>query len=187
MRGERDYSKGKIYAIVCNQTGKRYVGSTCKTYLSQRACAHKVAYKAWKEGKRGYVASFEVLESGDFSVILLENYPCSSKEELVARERHYVGATECVNLRIPGRSRHEHYVANKDKISAYKKEWYKTNQENERNRSREHYRENKEKALAWAKEKVVCACGAEVSRRHTSTHCKSKKHTKWSDAQSSKT
>ena len=31
-----DYSKGKIYKIVCNVTGLVYVGSTCEPTLARR-------------------------------------------------------------------------------------------------------------------------------------------------------
>ena len=40
----RNYGNGKIYKIVCGTTGKVYVGSTTKTYLSQRLFAHYDAY-----------------------------------------------------------------------------------------------------------------------------------------------
>ena len=40
-----DYSKGKVYKIVCNITGLIYVGSTTKEYLCQRLTAHKNDYQ----------------------------------------------------------------------------------------------------------------------------------------------
>ena len=40
-----DYSKGKVYKIVCNITGKIYVGSTTKEYLSQRLTLHRANYQ----------------------------------------------------------------------------------------------------------------------------------------------
>ena len=35
-----NYNDGKIYEIVCNITGERYIGSTIQT-LSQRLAAHR--------------------------------------------------------------------------------------------------------------------------------------------------
>ena len=43
-----DYSKGKIYRIVCNTTGKVYIGSTSQDYLSQRLRKHVEEYKKTK-------------------------------------------------------------------------------------------------------------------------------------------
>ena len=40
-----NYDNGKIYKIKSNQTNKIYVGSTTKTYLSQRMDQHRSAVK----------------------------------------------------------------------------------------------------------------------------------------------
>ena len=40
-----DYSKGKIYKIVCNNTGLIYIGSTCEPTLARRLAKHVGNYK----------------------------------------------------------------------------------------------------------------------------------------------
>ena len=42
-------------------------------------------------------------------IILLENYPCSSKDELHAREGYYIKVTKCVKKNIAGRTKKEYY------------------------------------------------------------------------------
>jgi len=96
--------------------------------------------------------------------VLVENYPCNSKDELLARERHYIENNECVNKYIPGRPKAEadkaYAIANKDKIQEYKKEYYEKNKdgvikkykeahkdeilEKNRVRSKKYYEEHKE-------------------------------------------
>jgi hypothetical protein len=93
-----DYSNGKIYKIVCNTTGKCYIGSTCSPYLSTRLAQHRNNFKSFLKGKFNYVSSYEVLENNNYDIVLLELFPCSCKEELLARERFYIENTECVNL-----------------------------------------------------------------------------------------
>ena len=42
-------------------------------------------------------------------VELIEKYPCEDKEELHAREGHYIKNTECINKNIMGRTDQEYY------------------------------------------------------------------------------
>lgn len=42
--------------------------------------------------------SYKVIEKGNYyDIVLIEKYPCNSKEELHARERHYSQTIPCVN------------------------------------------------------------------------------------------
>jgi len=61
------YKNGKIYRIVCNQTGLQYIGSTCKT-LKQRLQQHKTSFKGYKDGKGNYITSFKILEKNNKSI-----------------------------------------------------------------------------------------------------------------------
>ena len=54
-------------------------------------------YKVWKEGKTNYTSSFEIIENQNYDIVLLEMCPCDTKDELRARERHYIEALNCVN------------------------------------------------------------------------------------------
>jgi hypothetical protein len=92
-----DYSKGKIYTINCNTTGLVYIGSTSEPTLARRLTGHVRNYKCWLNGKSNYVSSFKVLENANYEIVLLESYPCSSKDELHARERYWANQIDCVN------------------------------------------------------------------------------------------
>jgi len=143
-----DYSKTKIYKIESTLGDKVYVGSTCKLYLSQRFQQHKNDFKRWKDGKRNKTTSFDLFdEYGQEScnIILLESYPCSTKDEKNAREAHYIKELNCVNKIIPGRTRKEYRVDNKEKIQIKDKNYNLINEEKIKKYQKE-YREKK-KAL----------------------------------------
>jgi hypothetical protein len=79
------YQSGKVYKI---QLGtKVYIGSTTMS-LKKRFTDHKSACKSFSDGKRtSGCASFQLFESqGQPKMHLLEAFPCSSKNELEARE-----------------------------------------------------------------------------------------------------
>ena len=86
-----NFNNGKIYEIVCNITGKRYVGSTVQT-LGQRLSHHKSTTKC---------SSREIISAGDYSINLLAAYPCGSRSELLYQERVWYDKLECVNLKPP--------------------------------------------------------------------------------------
>ena len=149
-----DYQNGKIYRIVCEETGRQYIGSTCST-LVKRLSNHKRSNCACK----------------DFinpKIFLIEDYPCDRKEQLLMRERHWMENTDCVNIRRSIISREEKMVYDKNTYTRQKNIIIQ--------RSKQRYINNKEKINNQAKEKITCECGAIVCRRHISTHKKSKKH-----------
>ena len=135
-----DYQLGKIYQIVCLTTGQKYIGSTTEPTLARRLSGHVRTYKCWKKEKHNYISSFTIIEGGNFQIELLETCPCNSKDELNAREGHYIRTIDCVNRCVTGRSLKEsykayrethkteikaYYEANKDRLAAYKREYRK--------------------------------------------------------------
>ena len=113
-----DYQLGKIYRIVCNISGMTYYGSTCEPTLARRLAGHVGNYKRFKDGeKRRHMSSFQILESGNFAIVLVELFPCSSRMELNQRERYYIENNECVNKNIPTRTPAEYYLENKSRIA----------------------------------------------------------------------
>ena len=94
---------GKIYKIVSDKTDKIYIGSTVKT-IEERLDIHEKDYIDWfnSDFKRHYCTSFEILKYGDYKILLLEEYPCSSQLELYQREGHYQLQNYyiCVNTNI---------------------------------------------------------------------------------------
>ena len=125
-----NYANGKIYRIICNVTGKQYIGSTTRP-LSERLNGHKKDLNKFLKGnKKGNgCTSFEILNGGNYNIILIENVECKSKEELLSRERYYIESMTCVNKIIPLRTDIEYRNDNKDKIQLYHKTYYENNKE----------------------------------------------------------
>ena len=157
-----NYQLGKIYKLVCNDTGMTYFGSTAQSTLAKRLGHHRESYKMYKKGMYANCSAFKILENGNYDMILVEDYPCERKEQLIARERWYIENNECCNKDIPGRTQ---------------KEWYQDNKEKVIKKSKDYYQENKEKVLEHVSEKIRCdCCNCEVSRGCWLQHTRSKKH-----------
>lgn len=90
-----DYTKGKIYKL--SGAGKIYIGSTTQL-LSARHWAHK---------NQGCSTVQEIIADPNNQITLIELFPCSSKEELLARERYHIDNTECINKHCPLRTKEE--------------------------------------------------------------------------------
>lgn len=146
-----DYSKGKVYRIVCNVTGKEYIGSTCQR-LSKRLSGHRTDYAAYLRGNHDYVTSFAVLEGGDYDIVLMEACPCGSKEELHQIERRYIDSRECVNKVLPLRTRSQYRHDNADKIKQYASQYDQMNKEHIKARKKIYRQVNKE-AIRETKQK----------------------------------
>ena len=104
---ENKYSKSKIYKLVPKVYEGEFIpyyGSTIENYISKRLQKHKLNYKNYLNGLKYYSTSFEVFKNhgiDNVDIILVENYPCNSKEELEAKERYYIENNICVNKLIP--------------------------------------------------------------------------------------
>ena len=129
------YSLGKIYKIVDNTNNNVYIGSTIQT-LPQRLGTHR---------HRKTCKSRLIINNGDYNIILIENYPCESKEQLELRERYFIKNNECINKIIPGRSRKEYNEDNKEYISKQKKEYREKNKEYVLKYEKNYRENNKEK------------------------------------------
>ena len=117
-----DYKQGKIYKIVCNVTGKVYIGSTIET-LARRLAGHRTAYKTFKEGKSTNVTAYQIIEQGNYDIVLIETCPCESKDELHKRERYFIESLDCVNKIIPTRTKKEYIQENIEKIRERRKQY----------------------------------------------------------------
>ena len=115
-----NYQNGKIYKLICNTTNKVYIGSTTTT-LKQRLRKHHTP--------SNNTMSKQIIEGCNYEIILLENYPCNSKLELLKREGYFIDNNECINKVKPGRTKKDYnksyYEKNKEKY----KEWNKKNYE----------------------------------------------------------
>lgn len=98
------YLLGKIYQITCKTTGLCYIGSTIEKRLGIRLSKHLYDYKRYLAGNFPYVSSFKIIETDNYEISLIENYPCKNINELRQRERYYIENLPCVNKRIPNRT-----------------------------------------------------------------------------------
>ena len=149
------YDNGKIYKLIDNTNGNIYIGSTIQL-LSKRKSQHK-------EYRNSCVSKF-IIENGDYDMILIEKYPCESKEELEARERYYIDNTDCINKQLPGRTNQEWYQDNRERLlekaknkvktderKEYEKEYALKNKDIINKKSKAWYQSNKDKKAEYDK------------------------------------
>jgi len=107
-----NYEKGKIYKIESHVGDKIYIGSTTKKLLCDRMSGHRYDYKRWLNGDRQRIyKSFEIFDEyglENCKIVLVENFPCKSRDELTAREAFYIKSLTCVNRYIPDRTKEEY-------------------------------------------------------------------------------
>jgi len=99
------YKYGKVYEIINNKNGDKYVGSTTKKYLSSRLSEHVYDMK----NKVNNCSSHKLLKNGDYDIKLLENVPCNNRKKLLQREGYYVNRINCVNKVMPS-GKNIHFV-----------------------------------------------------------------------------
>ena len=157
-----NYQNTKIYKIESHLGPKIYIGSTTKEYLSQRMDSHRSGYKHWKNGNGGNMSSYQLFDDyglENCNILLIESYPCNSKDERASREGYYIKTTHCVNKIIPGRTPKEYYDDNKEKLNVQgrinakvfyenhkdqKKEYYEVNKDKIRDKQQQYYEDNKD-------------------------------------------
>ena len=140
------YQNGKIYKLINIEGTLTYIGSTTQS-LAKRKANHHSNYKNWINGTYHFVSSYKIFDDDEdgCQIVLLEAFPCETKEELEKRERYYIENNECVNKVRPTRTQKEYYEDNKDKILEMNRK-YRSNNEDQYQKYQNQYREeNKEK------------------------------------------
>jgi hypothetical protein len=119
-----DFKNAAIYQIVDDVTGMRYIGSTCEPTLAKRLAKHRANYKDWVRNGKGYMTSFEILATGRGKIELIEKCDVNSRDELRAREGHWIRELECVNKVVVGRTRKEYnqLPENKERRNEHRRE-----------------------------------------------------------------
>jgi hypothetical protein len=177
---EIDYKKAMIYKICCNDLKVKdiYVGST--TEFTKRKSSHKS--KCHKENNKGF--NFNVYrfirDNGgwdNWSMVLVERYPCNDNYELKSRERYYIETLNAkLNSVIPNRTTKEHYNENKKNHLIQCKKYYEENKEDISKRNKQYYRKNRKNYSDAYKEKQkikhICECGTII------VYCEKSKHEK---------
>lgn len=176
-----NYQLGKIYRIHCNVTNKDYYGSSAEPTLARRLAGHVGSFAKYKRGLGRYCTSFELIANGSYEIILCENYPCDTRDELRAREAYYIQNNECVNKCIPGRTKQEHmkvyYRKNKVKITEYKMEYVKENVEKVHDYQQQYRANNKEQIRKYKSQPYNCEiCNCVLTLDGKARHEKSKSH-----------
>ena len=188
------YNNSMIYTIRSPATDKYYIGSTTQI-LCKRFSDHNRHYKKYLDEKHHFVTSFKIIELGDSYIELLEEVNCENKNQLEKREGDAIRKhkANCVNKRIEGRTKKQHYNDNKDKIAEYKKQNYIDNKESISKRSKQYgidnkesiskhkkqyYNDNIESINAKKKLQYLCTCGSTIQLCTKAQHNKTAKHLK---------
>lgn len=168
-----NYKDGKIYKVVCDETGLIYYGSTVQP-LYKRLYEHSN-----NKNNRNLCMTKDMINP---KIYLVEDYPCDRKEQLLMRERYYIENNECCNKVVPLRTKKEYYEDHKEHIIENVKEWGEKNKEKVREYKRKYkknhraeFNKNRNERRAILP-KVTCECGSIVSRHNLSHHRKSNKH-----------
>ena len=169
-----DYQNGKIYKIEAlnGEENDIYIGSTTKTTLAERMARHRSQYKAWKNEKASYTSSFKLFDKYGIEncrIYLIQNFPCNSKDELNAREGHYIKTIKCVNCNIAGQTRNE-----------YRKKYNEVHQEHFKVYNKDYHDKHKDKKNETNKlNKFECECGSICRVSDKSKHLKTGLHKKY--------
>ena len=172
-----DYSKCVIYKIVCKDLSKIdvYVGSTTD-FVRRKAC-HK--YDCNTENSKNYNCKLYqyIRENGgwdNFTIVIIEQYPCNNYEEARTRERYWYETLNanlnsfCPTLNIENQNDNakryrdlnkEHkrdyykqrYQLNKESILDYQKQYNELNKESIRDYKKQYNELNKEHKRDYAK------------------------------------
>jgi hypothetical protein len=120
-----DYQKGKIYKIVCNVTDEIYIGLTCQSTPARRLSGHVTDNTKKKKRIITYsTSSNSIIDRGNYSIYLIENFPCNNSDELHKREGDMIKQMQndfdVVNKCIAGRTAKEWRNDNQDKIKHHR-------------------------------------------------------------------
>ena len=168
-----EYADGKIYKIT--GSGLTYYGSTIQS-LYDREYTHI---------HNNTTSSRIIIEKGDFELVLVENFPCENKPELLARERWFIENNDCVNIRLPITSEEEkrlyyceyskqyaaahpaEIIAARQQYAATHKEYFQTYRD-----------ENRDMFKQKQNTKFTCTCGGKYTSANKARHLNSPRHNK---------
>jgi hypothetical protein len=180
---------GRIYKVfVPGMEEICYVGSTYESLLS-RMSKHKHSSNNSSQNK---CRSCKLFEDGNEPVIELLEEDLWTKEELITKEREWIGKfPDALNHNIPGRTWQERWELNRERNLALHKIWLEKHKEEQveyrkikreadleaahEKDKRSNQNRDKEKRNAWKSAKVTCGeCNLIMSRNNFPTHKKNK-------------
>jgi hypothetical protein len=167
-----NYSNTMMYKIVSNDFNINdcYVGST--TEFTKRKCSHKSNCTNANSKKYNLKVYKFIRDNGDWenwSMILIEMFPCVNHLESLQRERYWCeNLNATLNSVVPSRSPKEYNIDHKEQNKQYRidhKDHYK--QYVDKNKDRIRYHKNTV---------IYCECGCSYTRANKSQHIRSEKH-----------
>ena len=136
-----NYAYGKIYKIFNTITDDFYIGSTTQM-LCQRMRKHRHNSKYIDYQTIPLYKSFHEHGIDNFYIELIEQYDCCNKEELTAKEGHYIRELNpSLNKVIIGRTKQEYRKDNEEKYKIQQQQYRNNNKDVIRERHKI-YREN---------------------------------------------
>ena len=87
-----NYENAKIYKLVCDDKELIYYGSTARKNLNRRFSTHVHSPP---------LCCKQMFDVGNVKIVLVEECPCSSRAEMLIRERYYIDNNVCLNIRTP--------------------------------------------------------------------------------------
>jgi hypothetical protein len=175
---------GNIYAIVCNETGEMYIGSTSKP-IHHRLSQHK--------SSNNKCSSKQIIERNNYKLQLLESSVYETKWEILSREKHWIhqsvieGGT-VINKVTPIKYEinKEILLKSKEEIEIYKeqlkelqikdaKAYTKQYQDSHKQYFKDKRLEHSDK---WQAD-FLCSCGTICRRINKNRHEKTQEHKKF--------
>jgi|688.fasta_scaffold972036_1 hypothetical protein len=159
MNNKKNYSNTVIYKIICNDENIKdvYVGST--TNFKKRKLNHKSNCNNEKLAEHNYKVYKFIRNNGgwdNFSMIVVENFPCNNSLESHERERYYYDILNCtLNTVTPGRTRGEYVKEYYKENIEYYKEYNQKNKEKNKEYNKEYYEQNKDIIKEYSKKKYI--------------------------------
>ena len=184
-----DYSKTIMYKIVCNDLNVNdcYVGHTIN--MPKRKCSHKSRYNNEKDKGHNLKIYQIIRENGgwdNWTMFLVEKFPCKDKHEACKREREvYEELDAKMNTFRPYRTQEDHkeyyklyYQEHKEDIIQYNKQYYQERKAEINEKNKQYHEKRKAEINEKNKEKIECEfCSKLLSKCSMSRHikiCKSK-------------
>lgn len=102
---------------------------------------------AWKAQKYHHLSSFDVLQFEDATIDLIEEFPCSTKADLLSREGFWITELDAINERVAGRGYQQYYKDNKQRILE-REQKYRDKHKNEKHARDALYRKSHKEQVA---------------------------------------
>jgi len=183
----KDYSKSKIYKIVHDTRNEFYVGSTNVSLSERIACHKRMSHRC--QNRKFYKFVSDHGGWGHFMIVLLENYPCAGRKQLLEREQYYIDVLKSSlndknssgrdverQKKTEKKCRANYRRENKEYVKQLERKYYQENKQKVFERNKNYKNKNKQKYDEYYKTKVICDCGSEVSKRNLARHKQSPAH-----------